>query len=1015
MSIPQPFVAKIVQAGAGTGKTESLAKEIVSAALKFFALNKNRRPRFTATTFTEQATAELRERVLVIAERPEYHSQELMDFVRDQESLQIGTLHGVFSKFLRQSGVFIGLDPEFAVLTEDEEDALIAQVARKMLAEDPGMETLVDQYQFTPLLEMLKPLLNHYRLHQKGFSPVTHWKAVLDEESVQLLSALEDLSVRDFSDLTPAAQKTMQALAPLYKNLDRLKLDFQQLRSRFLEVVMPLKKPVAKGALENLKDQLAVIFEFKDKWQEDTYSYEINLKYDDLSLLLTNTVKILDEKLSEMKRLKGVVSFADLEFYTAELLKNFTHVKNQFVENCDFWFVDEFQDTSPLQKNILFQFFKKPLNAYFVGDPQQSIYLFRGADHTVFEQTKKLVQENNGVLESLEINYRSEPDLLRFMNSLFSPLKPKGQEEGKVLAKIHLLAKTVEEEKVVLKQIQDWLKEGFQFDDICVLTRTNKNAEMLAHSLSQAGIPVYVHSTGGFYDKREILDALSVLGFMTKPQDDILFCTLARSPWFQIADEKLVQWAKAAREKKSSIWNWLQENNKEWSTHFPITCLGAAIRSQQEKPLSVIFEEILEALGFFEFALVEDSSGRREANLRKLVSQLRQAETRSGFSATAFIEKSWPKQNERSDESEAASFIEPARVNLMTIHKSKGLKFNCVILPDCGKEAKVNHNPVELSPDGLFATQILSDLAEEKVSPLALKILKEERAERELAESMRLFYVGVTRAAHRLSLIAHEPLSPRSWLGRVKLDLSEDTHDSYQVKKWEKEDQVGAAGALPAEQLSESVVLTSVRKRKSQPPFTALEMKVDLKTLLDSQERGVILHAVFEEIRKWPQLPVSDVVEKTLSRFHQGAIQDKSIIQKTLELSHPPLKQIIKNGFPEWAFSFMHEGQVYSGRIDLWGTADDGTTWIIDYKSAKQLNTTLKKSVTEQLRFYALAVNKRGVPWEKIRLAAILPASQEVFEPDLGTQEEAIAGVLGSYRYLDRILRDQSAEQLPLQ
>src|SRR5689334_16856875 len=129
MPAPRTLITKIVQAGAGTGKTESLALEIIAAAKEFYS-QKKVTPHFVATTFTDQATAELRERVALIAEQ---HEPWLFDFVKDQERLTISTMHGVFAKLLHRYGAKLELDPEFTILTLEDEKKILNKVFRSIL------------------------------------------------------------------------------------------------------------------------------------------------------------------------------------------------------------------------------------------------------------------------------------------------------------------------------------------------------------------------------------------------------------------------------------------------------------------------------------------------------------------------------------------------------------------------------------------------------------------------------------------------------------------------------------------------------------------------------------------------------------------------------------------------------------------------------------------------------------------------------------------------------------------
>src|ERR1700683_3839016 len=122
----------IVQAGAGTGKTQSLATQLIETAMAIYE-EKKEGPRFVATTFTERATTELRERVVSILSQYEDAPQWLCDYVQDTENLHISTIHGTLSLILHRYGSLLGLDPDFTILKQSDERELLGSVLRKLI------------------------------------------------------------------------------------------------------------------------------------------------------------------------------------------------------------------------------------------------------------------------------------------------------------------------------------------------------------------------------------------------------------------------------------------------------------------------------------------------------------------------------------------------------------------------------------------------------------------------------------------------------------------------------------------------------------------------------------------------------------------------------------------------------------------------------------------------------------------------------------------------------------------
>jgi len=751
-----------------------------------------------------------------------------------------------------------------------------------------------------------------------------------------------------------------------------------------------------------METPLGIIFnEIRDSWKKDRYSPEINERHDEIAPVLEKLIIRVSENLGTLKKESGVMAFDDLEFLSKELVLKNPEILESWRKEWDFWFIDEFQDTSPLQKDLLFSFFQKPWNAYFVGDPQQSVYLFRGADENVFQETKKIVASNEGRVEKLEVNYRSDPDLLKFLNLIFSKLKkplealrPRGLEGGSIRAEIHLAEKSVDEVDLVINQIIEWQGAGVLFQEMAVLVSKNAEARLIGRRLSVAGIPVYVHSSGGFYDRREILDALALLSFIEDPSDDDTFVILSRSPWIGISDLDLAQWGPAR--KKMTFWEWIKVQPELKSKYPSLNILEKAIADADVLPLSLVYSHALESLGFWEFCLVGDSSGRREANLRKLLWRLKQAESKPSFSAADFIDQAWQEVLDVGEETEAASFIEPERVNIMTIHKSKGLKFNCVIVPHCGTAFRTQENALELSPDGRWATRVLSMDAEEKVGPLVHGRLKAQRVEREKAEWTRVFYVALTRASDRLSLVGQAGWSPTSWLGQTTIQLTCGAHENcYSVRVWNEPPVYDKIRLDQSEELHRTIDLRPQDGVPTNSQLTVTHLvqnrtqgeSFSLEKSIKSQQRGQAVHYIFEELKNSSSSSLDELCIRAQRRFGVEESIDSRVLNETLLISEPPLKELISVGKTEWPFVVRENGVTLKGQIDLWGTYNE-VTWIVDYKSSKKLNEESLLGAKEQLELYALAISKLGIDWGCIRIAVIAPLQAKAKVLKLSPLEE---------------------------
>jgi ATP-dependent helicase/nuclease subunit A len=1034
MSRPSPLVTTIVQAGAGTGKTESLATRILDVAEALF---NGAPPRLVATTFTERATSELRERVILLLARRESPPLWLQDFVHNEEHLRIGTIHGTLSSILHKHGSHLGLDPEFTIADQEFERQLYIRAVKDVLKKSPEFDLILEQYSFDALVTLTRKLTSHFCTYKDRFQAALGWREVIAFGVAEIKKTFCDLEKADtaaLSEKTGASVLELQTLGSKISNIE----DDLLVKDLFLETIEQIKKPAIQEGKRGseLKPLLNTLYDYRDLWAKDTYLSEINRRFDEVSPLIQELVKKVFLEVQKHMTEAGMLSFDDLEFLTLELVTEFHDVAEIIRQEYDFWFVDEYQDTSPLQRNIIFKLLRKENNAYFVGDPQQSIYLFRGADENVFSETKDLIEKAHGRVEFLSKNFRSHPDLLIFLNHIFSRLKKpvssleaKGPTEGTIRAEILIGSESCNEDILVTKQCFKYLRDGHALHEIAILVRTNDKARAIAQTLSRYQIPVYIHSTGGFYDRREVIDALGILSFLENPSDDALFLLIARSPWLEIRDEDILLWAK--NRQKDTFWDYIVSNHI-FENFGELNKIYSAMRELMNSSLSPVFERLIDDLGFFEYCLVGDASGRREANLRKFLWKLREEERKPNFLASEFIDAAWRDAESIGEESEAASFIEPQRVNILTIHKSKGLKFNCVIVPFCGEPARPKHQSIELAPDGRFAVSVLALDSEETVSPIALAQLREERQKRESDEEARVFYVAITRAAEMLCLTAIQKknvkkgafISEGSWLGQTSLDLAVGKHEGYDVHHFEQ-DPVIEPRLVNESETNEEIInriqLPLSKNPISDSQFTVSqaiklltkgrEKKVSAKQFasqlffqLEAQQRGQAMHFIFEELKKDLKQNISALCKSASKKFNVKQAIDVQIISSALGLKSPPLEKIIALGFVEWPFEFREGSRIFEGQIDLWGKVDN-SVWVIDYKSAKKLDETAIDTAIRQLELYALAISKTGVSWDQLKLAIVSPYEGSSHEIRLRSKDQIIT----EFAQLDFAPQEQNA------
>ncbi|MGE0527378.1 MAG: UvrD-helicase domain-containing protein, partial [Bdellovibrionales bacterium] len=689
--------SELVRAGAGAGKTRGLVNTVVEVFRHFQA--RGEQPRIVLTTFTRKATQELKERLILRACSD--RDAALLQFVSDPGRLQISTIHGLLNLFLRQVGHLAGIDAGFQLISEAEGDHLARQVLRDVLVEHPEGLRWLETYGFDRVLQMCR-----------RFDGAARGAAYMGESPGLEPAGMEDLQAAADRVIASWRERLRQLVHEFEAGTDdRGWLSFAAGINDFVARwsgdgaelgELPTKPRRSKKCehLEPLHERYDdVVKEFKTEMGRTCWNR--NLWPDMVASWreFAGLGRAFAHKMATLKEGQARFEMEDLELKSMEVLRAQPFLGSVFAANWDFWMIDEYQDTSPLQVACL-----KALMAaqprYFVGDPQQSIYLFRGAEVSVFSATEEELKASGAAIRELRRNYRSEPDLLLwindFMSSLgagFAHMDPREDPAPPTRSCVTFFkAEDADQElKAIVTRVQELVRNGVGLERICVLGRTHRNLVEVSRALRNFGYPTHVHAARGFGQRREVLDARALWKFLVNPHDNSNLIQLLRSPWFFIEDYRIEEWM---ADKPRSLWCKLL--SIEESTDSVIRLCRA---QDQVAQLGLVraFEESLCAAAYVDLSLVNDPAGRKESNLWKLILRAHTLE-KDGGSVLDLLEDDGSDPMD-SQEGDAASAQEPNCINLMTIHGSKGLEFDHVILPRMGESPRTSHTP-PLETDG---------------------------------------------------------------------------------------------------------------------------------------------------------------------------------------------------------------------------------------------------------------------------------------------------------------------------
>ncbi|MDD5390187.1 MAG: 3'-5' exonuclease [Gallionellaceae bacterium] len=414
---------------------------------------------------------------------------------------------------------------------------------------------------------------------------------------------------------------------------------------------------------------------------------------------------------------EGAVDFAELLLRAFELLTRNALLREHYQERFRHILVDEFQDTSRLQYEWL-KLLKGPDCALFaVGDDDQSIYAFRGANVGNMQQLMRDFAIEQPI--KLTRNYRSLTTILDAANAVISNNEGRlGKDlwtdagEGERIR--HFQAyNDGEEARFIVEEIQQRRLEGEQYIDMAVLYRANAMSRGIEHALFSAGIPYRVYGGQRFFERAEIKHALAYLRMTANPEDDNAFLRVVNFPARGIGNRSVELVSDQAAAAGSSLWAAACAGGKKFA---PFVQVIEALRAEiANLPLSEQVDHVVARCGLLEFYKNEKDGEDRVENLGELANaaaafaQENEDQSLEGFLGHAALE---------AGEHEAAQGQDA--VQLMTVHAAKGLEFHTVFITGL-EEGLFPHENALTESDGL----------------------EEER---------RLMYVAITRARKQLYL-----------------------------------------------------------------------------------------------------------------------------------------------------------------------------------------------------------------------------------------------------------------------
>lgn len=779
----------VVAAGAGSGKTRVL----VGRYLHLLEAGLADLDEIIAITFTEKAATEMKGRVwsAIVQRQAQAQGAESVrwrDLSRRLASqARISTIHSFCARLIRDYPMEAGVDPNFTILEPLEAKQLIRKatieaIETLILSGDENMGRLVADF---GVAAVVTGLSNVYEKMRATGRPVCDF---LDASIANLrrhaVIARDELHSRWGSII-----QSLDSASVDTSLLDSLDWDSPSFIDDFMRIHSTAR--TVRGVINQTDlNDIARTFE----------SLAASFLHVDL---LCSTVGSIAKACSMVDgnylRLRGngaVLDFTCLELHARDLLRD-TDAGERSRRQLKFIMVDEYQDTNGLQNEIVTLLAGDPPGnrLFIVGDVKQSIYAFRGAEVEVFKGAMAKANEGTGDagIEILGRNFRSVDALVELANCVFSaPLNDiwtenstaarpvpdcevprtelhvithrRDSQESAVgeLAEADLVASRIarmveaQEQLICEHDMGEFTgTRPVRYRDVAILLRTTRRIGNFEAALARHGVPYYVVSGRGFYGQPEVTWVMNMLKAVHDPWNGVAIASVLRHPVFGLSDESLLRLALSGGvthafttvEPEPHMWG-AEEAEKLLRAKDCMKRLWS--RAGRLGPGDMV-REILDAIQFVPYLALDSDGPQLIANVNKLVEMAKKASA-SALSISDFIKLIDQAADDNADESEAALMEEDADVvRLMTVHKSKGLEFPVVFVPELVRSVGSKHPPLfQFAADMGIAVPISQGLPWHRTSfGIAMKGALESAAGE---ESMRCLYVAATRASDYMVL-----------------------------------------------------------------------------------------------------------------------------------------------------------------------------------------------------------------------------------------------------------------------
>lgn len=904
-----------LMAGAGTGKTRVLTSRFIN-----IVKNNHDPKKILAITFTKKAAEEMLGRI----------SKELVDENIDfeEKDLNIMTIHSFALEIVKNYSYLIGINPNFSILDDGKAGEMLENAVKVSLNNITSKEYqryLID-FKTNPFEErkVFRDLYLDFRNKDLDFSDILNKSLNFNKSSKssdELFLLLDDFRKVSGNKFKNFYDENIDEI----KNTERLDLE----------------------ALNSIEENLGSASKYEDKIENivdliHDLKKNLEIKNKGYYQVIIEILKEIDKNYSKEKRELKALDYDDIISYTHLILSDDKFNKS-LKERYSYILVDEYQDTNEIQNEIINTFVDS--NLFIVGDPKQSIYAFRGTDlKSYFNFSNKL--KNRGISLVMNKNYRSDGKIINFINSTFENLIESYEEmDFDFESGGDVYKYDTEDNNEIADLVLDLLKK-FEEKEVAILSRSNAQIDEISRILSLRNISFNKGERS--LEEIEVLKVTkNILSTIYSPEDFLNTLALFNSPILNFNFKDLVKILNLGLDNVSALLDLKCDDAN-------INKFIKFLNKLKEESKLLLFDEMIEEIMnyFYDLKTLKKIDWEYLYKFKERARDYLKDKDKDYRSFEKYIL--------------TLSFDDLEEgINLLTIHKSKGLEFDAVIISHMDRGKKLGQNK-KIIVDRELGLALKSDFSDYRYRTINEKLRAVDRE-----EEKRVLYVAMTRAKKELILFGNYK--------KYKSDSYFDLLDKkIKIKEYELSDEIGKEISAKSyseldldynfeNRIREYYTVTDFLNFKRSPIdfYKKYFLGIDEYTLgqgkiqvMDPKRLGSIVH-LFAQIHSNIDANKDNIDEflKEIFEYYEEEInEDKLNISRELSLNYLEMeeKNIIDK---ELLFYYDLDGFLVKGFIDQ-VIKIDGDYYIVDLKTSDMDIDYIKSSYENQLILYSAIYEK---------------------------------------------------------